>query len=421
MFKFKLKFLSMKNISIFLLGSISALIYSLSSHTLTLWLTDLKVRSTFLGFVSAGYIIHALRIFWIPIFEKFDIPFLSRFLDRSSSWVVCFICLGGISLVRVSYLNPSSDLVMFIACIVIACVSMSIVDTLLRSKIIRMSNDSNEQTVLSGLGAFGFKLGMFCATQLFLLLAIRFGFTWEMIYRVCGTFIVLSSGIVFLLPNVENTESKSLSALLILPIKDFLQRHKGHVKYIVGFMVFFRLQDKLLAPVVAKFFYSLKPKSVIPVLDSMTGREIFAWSKTLGALLMAFGVLGSIALLKKYSYRTNAIFSVILHSLSCIPLFILNNQSSHAVSFIFFTLLLEKVIRTLSTNVYYLYQPRFCNKQYASGQIAFIGFVETVSGAVLGISSGYLVQYFSWNVLFIIASFVSLPVLYFVYKLPKDL
>ncbi|QEK38351.1 MFS transporter [Candidatus Cytomitobacter primus] len=413
--------LKIRNNVVLALGLVSAAIYALCSHTLIYWLSDLDIPTKALGFVSLIYIIQALKIFWIPVFEKFNVPLLNKFLDRRASWIFLCILVSGSLILYISFLHPLRNMYVFATCIAIATFGMSIMDTLLRAQIMKLAIDNDkDQTTIMGLGAFGFRIGMYICINIYFLLSLCIA--WKYIYRVSGVLIILSSLLLFILPKVtELSKEKSLKELLIVPYQSFLKKNKKYIWSIVGFMVFFRLQDKLLAPTFYKFISGLKPASSLPFISQLGIKPIFSFYKFISGPIMAFSVYYSIKFLKKHSYKSNAFISVLVHSLTCLPLLILNMQKTHIPLFILFTLLLEKLVRGFSSNVYYLYQSKFCEKEHAAGQIAMLSFLEAMSGAIFGLSSGYIVAYFSWTALFILGTFISLPVLFFIKKLPNDL
>ncbi len=409
-----------RNNIVLLLGMVSATVYSLSSHTLFIWLSDLNVSTKALGFVSLGYIIHAMKILWIPIFEKFDIPVLRNHFDRRASWILFFILTSGLSIFGVSFLHPINNMSIFMTCIAIATFSMSVMDALLRAQILILSKDSKDQTTIVGLGTFGFRIGMFISIQLFILLSEYT--SWMSIYRVSGIFIVLSSLLMIFLPKVEiSKQSKSFKDLLILPYKDFVTRHKGYVLSVIGFMLFFKLQDRLLAPLNYKFFTTLHPVSSFAILNALTMKKIFSISKITAGIIMGFGLYASMKLIRKYNHKLIAFIGVILHSTTCLPLLLLHFQTRHSIILIFAILLVEKIVRAFSGNVYYIYQAKFCSKEYAAGQIAIITFLESIAGAVFGIASGFIVAYLSWTALIVLATVISLPVLIFINHLPEEI
>ncbi|QEK37849.1 AmpG family muropeptide MFS transporter [Candidatus Cytomitobacter indipagum] len=412
----------LRNNIILALGAVSAAVYALCFHTLIYWLADLEVSAKSLGFVSLGYVVSALKIFWIPIFEKFDVPYLKNFLDRRASWIFLCIFISGILISIVSFLHPLQDTYYFATCIALSFCCFNIMDTLLRAQILKLATDDKDQTTIVGLGAFGFRTSMYVCINIYYLLYAQFGISWESIYRTSGILIIFTSFLLFLLPKVtELSKVKSFKELLVVPYQAFLQKHRKYIVSLIGFMVFFRLQDRLIAPVFYKFITSLKPVSVFSFIPDIGIRTIFSSYKFISGPVMAVSLLFSVRFLRKHSYRSNAITSVIIHSLSCLPLVFLSMQKNHMALFIILTLFIEKIARSFASNVYYMYQAKFCDKEHAAGQIAMLTLIESVAGAILGISSGYIAHYLNWTALFIVATFISLPVLFFIRGLPKDL
>lgn len=417
------------NMVIATIGIVSGFAYALLTMTFNFWISDINVDITKITIIFATVqIIIAVRLLYMPIFEKYNMPILSKFMDRTNAWIFTLIALVGVLIFCAGHLNPKTDLKLLIIFLACASILWSALDTLVRGKIIHISKDTKERTTLSGLGAFGFRIGMALALQGLIILSFKI--SWGSIYKISGILIALLSILVTLIPKSEvNTNSKSLSELLILPSLSFINKHKHHIWAILGFVLFFRLQDRLLAPVMNKFFLSLKPTasqyflnglSIIPGFSkiTLTAKGVLAASKTSAFFLSMFGLLGSIAVLRKYSYKYNATVAALLHASTCIPLLMLNNTASHPVYLILITIIIEKVLRGFSSQVYYLYQSQFCEKEHAVGQIAALGLIESGFGAIFAIASGFIIKVLSWNHLFILASLISLPVLIFIRKLP---
>ncbi|WP_187440099.1 MFS transporter [Candidatus Nesciobacter abundans] len=408
----------MYNFSVFSLAMVSAMVYTLPGHTLGYWLADLKVSKKALGLLSISYFIHASKILWVPFFERIKVPFLNKILDIRSSWIFLMMIIPSIGFFILSFRNPLQNQYIFVSVVLLSVFCMSTMDPLLRAHFYKLSNDQNIKKILT-LGNIGFRTGLYLALNIYVLISNFV--SWNVIYRISSLFMIVASFTIFLLPREKEEEESNFSfkEMFIEPYRDFVSKHKQYLVSVIAIMFLFRLQDKLISPVFYCYFVELG-ESLRGTISAQHMKYLFSASKIIGGFTAIAGSLASNYYLNKYSYKYNFFISAILHSLSCLPLLLLNNflQSQYLIVG---AILIEKTIRGFASNTFYVYQTSLCSKKYASSQLALLSLSESFGSALIGSCSGYAAEYLGWNYFFILAALISLPVLLFLKALPKNL
>ena len=77
----------LKNLSIGSLGFSSGLPYILIFSTLGVWLADIGIDLSLIGFFAWIVLTYSLKFLWAPLIDNFSIPLLNRFGYRKS-WIL---------------------------------------------------------------------------------------------------------------------------------------------------------------------------------------------------------------------------------------------------------------------------------------------------------------------------------------------
>ena len=99
----------LKNITIGSLGFSSGLPYILIFSTLGVWLADIGVDLSFIGFFAWIVLTYSLKFLWAPMIDNFSIPFLNR-LGFRKSWILFSQILIVLCLLLLSIINPLDSL-----------------------------------------------------------------------------------------------------------------------------------------------------------------------------------------------------------------------------------------------------------------------------------------------------------------------
>jgi len=102
-----------KNLTMAGLGFTSGLPYMLIFSTLSIWLRDVGIDLTIIGFFAWISLTYSLKFLWSPLVDRYSIPFLKYFGSRKS-WIILmqiFIVILTIILMGIfTYLITKTDL-----------------------------------------------------------------------------------------------------------------------------------------------------------------------------------------------------------------------------------------------------------------------------------------------------------------------
>ena len=101
-------------IKIFLLGAISGFPWVIIGSSLSLWLKDGLSRST-VGWAGLIFAVYAFNYLWAPIIDKVRIPWLTNKIGHRRGWIVLMQAVILISLIFLSFINPTANLVLVIS------------------------------------------------------------------------------------------------------------------------------------------------------------------------------------------------------------------------------------------------------------------------------------------------------------------
>ena len=102
----------LKNVSLGSLGFSSGLPYILIFSTLGVWLRDVGIELTLIGFFAWIVLTYSLKFLWAPIVDNFSIPVLNRMGSRKS-WIYLMQSVIVSSLFLLSITDPIEDLYLF--------------------------------------------------------------------------------------------------------------------------------------------------------------------------------------------------------------------------------------------------------------------------------------------------------------------
>ena len=77
-----------KLLVIMLLGFSSGLPLLLTLSTLSVWLVEIGITKTTIGFFALVGLPYSLKFLWAPLMDNLKIPFFTNYLGRRRSWIL---------------------------------------------------------------------------------------------------------------------------------------------------------------------------------------------------------------------------------------------------------------------------------------------------------------------------------------------
>lgn len=162
------------------LGFSSGLPFMLFGNTLGFWLAEGNVKLATIGFVSWAGMMFLIKFVWGALVDRFPLPVLGR-LGRRRGWMVLTQAMVGVGLVGIAATGPQHipGLAVFA---VLTALGSAMQDTVIDAWRIEIADDPDELGLLTACYTFGYRIALFAAEALILVIATAIG--WPATYVI---------------------------------------------------------------------------------------------------------------------------------------------------------------------------------------------------------------------------------------------
>ena len=397
-----------KNLTIASLGFSSGLPYILIFSTLGVWLADIGIDLTLIGFFAWIVLTYSLKFLWAPLVDNFSIPILNRFGNRKS-WILLSQSLIVICLILLSLTNPLDSLNLFAFIAFLVAFSGSIQDIAIDAFRIEVA-ELNQQGNLAASYQLGYRAAILISSSFALIFASEYG--WSLTYQLMAILMFVGVMGVLICPEQANPVLKklTLSNSILEPIKDFMSRFGIYLaSFLLLIVSTYRLTDIVMGPMASPFYldkgYTLKEigyvVKVVAVIASIVGFFLG------GILVKKKGVKFTLIIGALLVLITNLSFSVVaLYEKDLALLGLIVGADSLAAG----------VVGT--ANITFL--TSLVSKQYTAVQYALLTSFMMLPGKIFSGFSGVLASFFKaeygseygWTAFFIFTSLLTIPCLF---------
>lgn len=396
-----------KNLTIVSLGFSSGLPYILIFSTLGVWLADIGIDLTLIGFFAWIVLTYSLKFLWAPLVDNFSIPYLNKYGFRKS-WILFSQSMIIICLVLLSLIDPLKSISLFAFVAFLVAFSGSIQDIAIDAFRIEVAEIS-QQGNLAASYQFGYRAAILISSSFALIFASEYG--WSPTYQLMALLMFIGVTGVLICPEQTNPNLKklTLSKSFFEPIKDFISRFGLYfASFLLLIVCTYRLTDIVMGPMASPFYldkgYTLKEigyvVKVVAVLASIVGFFLG------GILVKKKGVKFTLIIGALLVLMTNLSFSIVaLYEKDIALLGLVVGADSLAAG----------VVGT--ANITFL--TSLVSKQYTAVQYALLTSFMMLPGKLLSGFSGVLASFFKaqygseygWTAFFIFTSFLTIPCL----------
>ena len=268
----------LKNFTIGSLGFSSGLPYILIFSTLGVWLADIGIDLSLIGFFAWIVLTYSLKFLWAPLVDNFSVPFLNR-LGYRKSWILLSQISIAICLLLLSIVNPLDSLQVFALIAFLVAFSGSIQDIAIDAFRIELA-DLNQQGNLAASYQFGYRMAILISSSFALIFASDYG--WTLTYQVMSLLMLIGIIGVLICPEEVNVNLKrvTLQNSIVEPLKDFVTRFGLYfASFLLMIVATYRLTDIVMGPMASPFYlekgYTLKEigyiVKVVAVIASIVG------------------------------------------------------------------------------------------------------------------------------------------------------
>ncbi|URQ66037.1 MFS transporter [SAR86 cluster bacterium] len=395
-------------LKIFTIGSLgfsSGLPYILIFSTLGVWLADIGIDLSLIGFFAWIVLTYSLKFLWAPLVDNFSVPFLSR-LGYRKSWILLSQISIAICLLLLSIVNPLDSLQVFALIAFLIAFSGSIQDIAIDAFRIELA-DLHQQGNLAASYQFGYRMAILISSSFALIFASDYG--WTLTYQVMSLLMLIGIIGVLICPEEVNLNLKRLTLQnsIVEPLKDFVTRFGLYfASFLLMIVATYRLTDIVMGPMASPFYlekgYSLK--------------EIGYIVKVVAVIASIFGFFLGGLLVKRLGVKVTLVigaFLVLMTNLSFSLVAILE-KDLHLLGWVVGAdSLAAGVVGT--ANITFL--TSLVSKKYTAVQYALLTSFMMLPGKLFSGFSGMLANFFKyefgevngWMAFFIFTSFLTLP------------
>ena len=395
----------LKNFTIGSLGFSSGLPYILIFSTLGVWLADIGIDLSLIGFFAWIVLTYSLKFLWAPLVDNFSVPFLNR-LGYRKSWILLSQISIAICLLLLSIVNPLDSLQVFALIAFLIAFSGSIQDIAIDAFRIELA-DLHQQGNLAASYQFGYRMAILISSSFALIFASDYG--WTLTYQVMSLLMLIGIIGVLICPEEVNVNLKRLTLQnsIVEPLKDFVSRFGLYfASFLLMIVATYRLTDIVMGPMASPFYlekgYTLKEigyiVKVVAVIASIVGFFLG------GLLVQRLGVKVTLII---------GAFLVLITNLSFSSVAILEKDLYLLGWVVGADSLAAGVVGT--ANITFL--TSLVSKKYTAVQYALLTSFMMLPGKLFSGFSGMLANFFKsefgadngWMAFFIFTSFLTLP------------
>lgn len=424
---------------ILLNGVASGFPWVVIGSALTLWLQQLGLTRTAIGFFGSVTAMYALNWMWAPLLDRVRLPLLGA-LGQRRSWLLLCQSLLLLLIALMGLTDPRENLIwLSLLSLGVAAASATQDVAIDAYRIDALTLDEkNKLPATAALATSGWWLGygLFGAAALYV---ASFGFSWNAVYGLLAACMLIFIAVTLCLDEPKSsrfdeqakTQSEFEAALgarisrrqlhgfiawwlttIVAPLKDFFTRF-GYVALLILLFIFsFKIGEAFLGRMSLVFYKEI----------GFTTAQIATYSKLGGTLLtVVFSIVASIIAVQYGLIRGLFIAGVAMAATNLIFAYLAQvgpNTTVFAAA-----ILLDNFTSAFATVSFVAFISHLTNRAYTASQYALMASIGNFGRTVLAGGSGLLVDYLhgNWQIFFVITTLMVLPGLALLYWIGRKL
>jgi PAT family beta-lactamase induction signal transducer AmpG len=386
--------------------------FPLTIVILDYWLKDCGVSNSTIGFFAFFHLPFILKLFFAPLIDNYDIPYLSKIFGRCRSWVVFSQSMLITSIIVMANADPKSN----IYSLMIAATFVAISDGFQNIVLYKYQIDNVKKTdfgYIAGIVSFGHRLGTI-TTKLVVLYIAHFA-NWKIAYE-CAAILVFICMIFILnmeapkkidshtdapgnIPSHKLNNSRYFSKLI-----DQL-RHLFHSEQYGSFAIWILVSYK------ASDFFAQKMSRVFCLEIGFSKLDMANIVQFFGSIAVVLGGFIGGFFIKKYGSIRSMIYFSIFHMISLFSYIFLFGKNYHMLCTVIFC---DGITGGAVTAAFLAFLYEICKN---GSQYAIAWAIHEIGGLIFRSMSGIFVDNMGWKLFFITAPIISIPNLIILNKL----
>lgn len=380
------------------LGFAAGLPLLLVGGTFTAWLRDLGVELAAIGFLSWVGMAHSIKIFWAPVVDRLQLPWLTRWFGRRRAWMLLAQAVIACALLGMAFTDPVSNLWLVAVWAILAAFGSATQDIAIDAyRIEAVSRD--RQGAMAATYVFGYRVALLAAGAGALHIAASAD--WSMAYAAMALlmFVGIVTTLIIREPEVlrMDAETQALEHRVVAyldrtrdqgwrreitawflgavvgPFADFWKRYGWTALAVLLFIGLFRISDIFMGVMANPFYLDLGfTKTQIANVAAAFGLAMTLAGAAIGGLLvMRFGIMRMLIATAILAPLTNLTFSWLA---------LLGPETYGLVV----AIMADNISGGMAISVFIAYLSSLTNSAYTATQYALFSSIMTLPGQFLG-------------------------------------
>lgn len=427
-------------ITMFFLGYSSGLPILLVFSTLSIWLREVEISRSEIGYFSWIALAYGFKFLWAPLIDAIELPILCKLLGRRRSWLFFSQCLVIAAICGLALNDASLDAgttALMAAALAFAGATQDIVIDAYRIE----RADSKYQGAMAATYTAGYRIGMILAgagaLEIAGLLDVIEGYSyeawkWAYLCMAISMGIGLVTTLIIREPSVTvekiddpwlqsvDQKIKSLDSILlspfvwafhkfIWPIIDFVQRYRRTAIIILLLIATYRISDIIMGVMANVFYTDL----------GFEKQEIGRFSKVFGLLVTIGGTFIGGLMIRRYGVMKILMLGAILSAASNLLFAYMAYIESNSLSTLAAVISADNLSAGIATSAFIAYLSGLVNKQFSATQYALYSSMMVLLPKFLGGFSGIAIDATNYVTFFIGTAVIGIPVLLLIYLVDR--
>ncbi|CAJ2377398.1 MAG: MFS transporter [Gammaproteobacteria bacterium] len=423
---------------IFFNGAASGFPWVVIGSAMTLWLKDLGLTRTAIGFFGSVFAVYSLNWMWAPLLDRVRLPLLAR-LGQRRSWLLLLQALMLLLILAMSRFDAGGSLV-FLSLLALSVASVSatqdvVIDAYRIDVLARGETDKLPAGAALATAGWWSGYGFIGAAALYF---SDFGMSWNGVYVFLAMCVPLFMLNTLLLREPRSARFEAQREIqdayenmlggggghmwrrfaawclttLFQPIRDFFSRFGAVALLIFLFIVFFKIGEAFLGRMSLLFYKEIGFTSAeIATYSKLVGSTLtIAFSIVAGAITVHFGLVRGLMVGGISMAATNLIFAYM--------------AATGPDTTVFATaIFLDNFTSAFSTVAFVAFISHLTSRTYSASQYALMASLGNFGRTLFAGGSGWLVDSLDgdWVVFFVITALMVAPSLLMLYWIAKKL
>ena len=364
--------------------------FGLIEQTLPVYFRIHGISLACLGLFSLLSLPYVLKFIWAPAVD---------FLGTRRGWISSAQFALAASMLALLALDPSNpNLLLWLSIASLALLSAT-QDIAIDSYSIELL-ETREMGMANGVRQAAYRIALIVSGGVFVAVGGWLG--WKTMFLIAAAVLILCSLVSLRLPPTKTKHQRISLSSLRAPFADLLTRPR--VMQIILFILFYKLSDLAMAPIVRPFWLArgLSTMEIGLIAGTFGTIAAIAGGLTGGIFMARFGIFHGLWFLGLWQSLSHAAYVWA----SAYP------DTGHFG--IYVASFSESFCSGLGTAAFLAFLMSICNKEYSATQYAVLSALFRVAGIIVGSLSGWMADELGYTHYFAVTFFLSLPAFAFI-------